>query len=74
MLKKDYKYVITKLYPETVTEKDKQEKIFRELLATFDEAKVKKVVKVSDSSKKLLDKYKKTLSKVVTILQEEKVE
>lgn len=74
MLKKEYKYTITKLYPETVTEKEKQEKIFRELLATFQETATKKEKIVTDTSKQALEKYKKILAKLVSILQTEKVE
>jgi hypothetical protein len=73
MLKKEYKYTITKLYPETVIEKEKQEKIFRELLATFQEKNIKKEKVVTDTSKQALEKYKKILAKLVTILQKEKV-
>lgn len=74
MLKKEYKYTITKLYPETVVEKEKQEKIFRELLATFQEATVKKEKVVTDTSKQALEKYKKILAKLISLLQTEKIE
>ena len=74
MLKKEYKYTITKLYPETVVEKEKQEKIFRELIATFQETTTKKEKIVTDTSKQNLEKYKKILASLVSILQTEKIE
>jgi hypothetical protein len=73
MLKKEYKYTITKLYPESVIEKEKQEKIFSELLATFQEVKTKEPKITSDSSKQTLEKYKKILSKLIEILQKESI-
>lgn len=73
MLKKEYKYTITKLYPESVIEKEKQEKIFSDLLATFQETNTKKPKILSDSSKQTLEKYKKILSKLTTILQKEQI-
>ncbi|MCB9807137.1 hypothetical protein H6768_04610 [Candidatus Peribacteria bacterium] len=71
MLKNDYKYIVTKLYPETITDPKKQEKIFTELLATFQENTVKKVKKVTDTSKEELVKYKKILKKLIDILQKQ---
>lgn len=71
MLKKEYKYTITKLYPEIVTEKEKQEKIFSDLLATFQETETKKPKIISDTSKQALAKYKNTLAKLTEILQKE---
>lgn len=70
MLKKEYKYTITKLYPQTVLEKEKQEKIFQDLLATF-QTTTKKEKVVVDSSKQALSKCKKTLSGVISLLQKE---
>ena len=40
MLKGQYNYSITKLYPSFITDTHEQEKIFNELLSTFDEKKV----------------------------------
>lgn len=70
MLKKEYKYTITKLYPQTVVEKEKQEKIFQDLLATF-QTTTKKEKVVVDTSKQALSKYKKILSEVISLLQKE---
>jgi hypothetical protein len=69
MLKNEYKYTITKLYPESIEDKEKQEKIFHELLATFQEVTVKKIEKVSDTSKDVLIKNKKILAKLIVLLQ-----
>lgn len=71
MLKKEYKYTITKLYPENIQDPQKQEKIFRDLLATFEESIKEKPKKTTDSSQKQLQKYKKTLQKLIDILQKE---
>jgi hypothetical protein len=72
MLKKEYKYTITKLYPQTVLDKEKQEKIFQDLLATF-QATIKKEKVVVDSSKQTLSKYKKILTEVISLLQKENI-
>lgn len=71
MLKNEYKYNITKLYPETVKDVKKQEKIFEELLETFQENTIKKPKKVIDTSKETLIKYKKTLIKLIELLQKQ---
>lgn len=71
MLLGEYKYTITKLYPEAIEDTKKQEKIFRELLATFQENTIKKPKKTTDTSKQLLIRYKKILQKLVIILQKE---
>lgn len=73
MLKKEYKYTITKLYPQTVTDKETQEKIFQDLLATF-QTTIKKEKVVVDTSKQTLTKYKKILTEVISILQKENIE
>lgn len=73
MLKKEYKYTITKLYPQTVTDKETQEKIFQDLLATF-QTTIKKEKIVVDTSKQTLTKYKKILTEVISILQKENIE
>jgi len=69
ILKNEYKYIVTKLYPETVVDTEKQEKIFQELLATFQETTVKKAIEISDTSKETLIKNKKILEKLIIILQ-----
>lgn len=73
MLKKEYKYTITKLYPQTVTDKETQEKIFQDLLATF-QTTTKKEKIVVDTSKQTLTRYKKILTEVISILQKENIE
>ncbi len=71
MLKKEYKYTLTKLYPESTRDVKKQEKIFLDLLATFQENVTQKPKKTTDTSQKNLQKAKKTLQKLITILQKE---
>lgn len=73
ILRKEYKYTITKLHPETVTDKETQEKIFQDLLATF-QTTTKKEKIVVDTSKQTLTRYKKILTLVISILQKESIE
>lgn len=71
ILKNEYKYTITKLYPESVVETEKQEKILSELLATFQETTTKEPKIITDTSKQTLEKYKKILLKLTEILQKD---
>lgn len=68
MLVKEYKYILSKLYPEGITDPEKQSKMFEELLACFDE-KTKKITTVlTDTSKKQLLFYKNILTHLQKIL------
>jgi hypothetical protein len=71
MLTQEYKYTLTKLYPETITDSKKQEKIFRELIASFRENTSRKPKKTIDTAKQELTEHKKRLQKLLEILQEE---
>lgn len=73
MLRKEYKYSIIRLHPENIQDPEKQEKIFRNLLATFEENTKEKPKKATDTSQKHLQKYKKTLQKLIDILQKETI-
>ncbi len=69
MLTEEYQYNLTKLYPETITDQKKQEKIFEELRASFQEWVVLKPKKNVDTAKQQVTKYKKYLKKLLEILQ-----
>lgn len=69
ILKNDYKYSLTKLYPQTVIEKEKQEKIFLDLIATFQISTAKKKPPAVDTSKQTLSKYRIILSSLIEILE-----
>ena len=68
MLTKEYNYSISKLYPSTITSKEEQEKVFQELLCTFDEKKTVLVKKSSNTSDRALEKNKAIIEKLKTIL------
>lgn len=69
MLTQDYQYILTKLYPENITDSKKQEKIFTELRASFQEGVIQKPKKETDTAKQQVTKYKKILKKLIEILQ-----
>lgn len=69
MLTQEYQYILTKLYPENITDPKKQEKIFTELRASFQEGVIQKPKKETDTAKQQVTKYKKILKKLMEILQ-----
>ena len=71
MLTQEYRYTLTKLHPETIIDPKKQEKIFRELMASFRENASHKPKKTVDTAKQELSEHKKRLQKLLEILQEE---
>ncbi len=70
MLKNQYNYSISKLYPSFITDAHEQEKVFEELLSTFDEKKVLTPKVVTDTSSKTLQKNKALIEKIKKILTE----
>lgn len=71
MLTREYKYALSKLYPEAIQDKEKQEKIFQELRDTFQENKRETPKKNTDTSKQSLLKYKKISQSLFLLLQQE---
>ncbi len=69
MLTKEYNYSISKLYPSSITDKVEQEKVFQELLCTFDEKKAIPIKKNNDTASKALRKNKTIIEKLKTILE-----
>lgn len=74
MLKGQYNYSITKLYPSFITDVHEQEKIFNELLSTFDEKKVIVTKIAMDTMSKNLQKNKTLIEKIKNIVQSADVE
>lgn len=70
MLKNQYNYSISKLYPSFITDTHEQEKVFEELLSTFDEKKILTPKVVTDTSSKTLQKNKALIEKIKKILTE----
>lgn len=68
MLSKEYGYSISKLYPSNITDKTEQEKIFQELLCTFDEKKTIVTKKNNNTSSRALEKNKIIIEKLKTIV------
>lgn len=68
MLTKEYNYAISKLHPSTIVDKEEQEKVFQELLCTFDEKKTVLVKKTSNTSDRALQKNKTIIEKLKTIV------
>lgn len=73
MLTQEYKYILTKLYPEAITESKKQEKIFSELKLSFQWNTVQKPQKNLETSQQQLIKYKKILQRTTEVLQKNKI-
>jgi|GEM_PF-1399047 len=71
MLTQEYKYSITKLYPESIQDPEKQKKILSELLLSFQENRTKKPEKTIDTTKQEILRYKKILSQLLEILRTE---
>lgn len=69
MLSKEYAYVITKLYPNSVEDEKERQKIFQELISTFEEKKISSPKIVSDTSNQALQKNKTLLEKIREIVQ-----
>ncbi len=73
MLSKEYNYSISKLYPSTIHDKNEQEKIFQELLCTFDEKKTIVTKKYNDTSMRALEKNKIIIEKLKNIVSKNDV-
>ena len=71
MLTQEYKYSITKLYPESIQDPEKQKKILSELLLSFQENRTKKPEKTIDTTKQEILRYKKILAQLIDILRTE---
>lgn len=71
MLTQEYQYSLTKLYPENITDPKKQEKIFTELRASFQEGVIQKPKQQTDTAKQQVTRYKKILKQLVEILQKD---
>lgn len=71
MLTQEYQYSLTKLYPENITDPKKQEKIFTELRASFQEGAIQKPKQQTDTAKQQVTRYKKILKQLVEILQKD---
>lgn len=73
ILKKQYSYTLTKLYPSTVTDTNQQDKIFQELTSTFQEKNI--VVKTTtDTSNKKLKKTKTAIEDLKKIIGTEEID
>ena len=71
MLSKQYGYGISKLYPSTLDNIEEQQKVFQELLSTFEEKKILKPKTVTDTSSKTLIKYRSAGEKIKKLISEE---
>lgn len=71
MLTQEYQYSLTKLYPENIADPKKQEKIFTELRASFQEGVIQKPKQQTDTAKQQVTRYKKILKQLVEILQKD---
>lgn len=71
MLTKQYNYIITKLFPSFITDPKEQEKVFQELLLTFDDRKPQAIKAVVDTTGKELQKNKEIIESLRKVVTEE---
>ena len=72
MLTRDYNYGLSRLYPSEIENPAEQEKIFQQLLFSFQEKKVEKKVEKADSSQWKIQKNKKNIQALITYIETEK--
>lgn len=72
MLTRDYNYGLSRLYPAEIEDIAEQEKIFQQLLLSFQEKKVEKKVEKVDSSQGKIQKNKKNIQALIEFIETEK--
>lgn len=72
MLTRDYNYGLSRLYPSEIENPAEQEKIFQQLLFSFQEKKVEKKAEKADSSQGKIQKNKKNVQALITYIETEK--
>lgn len=66
----EYKYILTKLYPEGIDDGEKQKKMFQDILTCFQTNITTEVVEKQDTSKKELLFYRQVIDELVKILKD----
>lgn len=66
----EYKYILTKLYPEGIDDGEKQKKMFQDILTCFQTNIATEVVEKQDTSKKELLFYRQVIDELVKILKD----
>lgn len=72
MLTRDYNYGLNRLYPSEIEDPVEQEKIFQQLLFSFQEKKVEKKIEKTDSSQGKIQKNKKNIQALISFIETEK--
>lgn len=72
MLTRDYNYGLNRLYPSEIEDPVEQEKIFQQLLFSFQEKKVEKKIEKADSSQGKIQKNKKNIQALISFIETEK--
>lgn len=73
MLTKQYNYSISKLFPSFIVDPKEQEKVFQELLLTFDDRKPQVIKAAVDTTGKELQKNKEIIESLKKIVTEENI-